>query len=209
MRCRAQDRVGYVGALERPIRSEVSQKAKHGSTPSALRWALSRYMPPRTRPSDRHSRPKFAETVAITRSVSRPLQSPHYVLQITMDRFRQGSLAKRVAVCAIALYVLLLQAFAVAVAAAPIAAFDSSALITCSEDGSRPETPEDERGHHHGLCCIRACAACGCVYVATTSGVVIFSARTGSAILWSLAPAAATCAPSKFYFSARGPPRTS
>jgi hypothetical protein len=124
-----------------------------------------------------------------------------------MDGFRQGLLAKRIAVSAIALYALLLQAFAAA--ATPPAAFNFSARIACSEYGSRPEAPGDERGHRHGLCYILGCAACNFAHVATASAVAIFPACMVSAIVWPATSATATWSPLKFYFGARGPPQAS
>ncbi|MGI8568535.1 MAG: hypothetical protein ACR2KT_05450 [Methylocella sp.] len=73
-----------------------------------------------------------------------------------MERFRQRPGVKRVAVGMIALFALLLQGFFIA----PAAAFDPLGGITCAQDGSRSGTPAGEH-HHHGLCCILGCAACG------------------------------------------------
>src|SRR5438128_2259390 len=93
----------------------------------------------------------------------------------------QGSLARRVAVSAFALYALLLQGFLAA--SAPAAAFTLSDGINCTESGSGPGTSGGHpAGHHHGLCCIVACAAAACAYTRTDSAFVVFPARIGSKI---------------------------
>jgi len=127
-------------------------------------------------------------------------------IYVTMDSFRHQSTAKSAVLGAIVLFAFLLQAFVAA--AAPVAAFDSPAHVTCSENGSQHEMPGNERGHCHGLCCILECAACSPASVTIASGAAIFPARMALAIVWSLAPAAAIYFPLKFYFGARGPPRT-
>jgi hypothetical protein len=124
-----------------------------------------------------------------------------------MDEFREGLLAKCAAVGAIALYAFLLQAFAAE--DTPTAAFDFSARIACSEDGSRPEAPANERSHHHGFCCILGCVACTFARAATASEVSIFPASMASALVWPAAAAPATWSPLKFFFGARGPPQAS
>ena len=120
-----------------------------------------------------------------------------------MDGLRQGSSAKRVAVSVIALYALLLQAFVAA--AAPVAAFDPFD-ITCSQDATQSGAPGGENRHHHGLCCVVACVACGCAFIAAASGVAFFPVRKTSAIDFALTPAVTTQRPLKFYLAARGPP---
>ena len=67
-----------------------------------------------------------------------------------MGRFRQASMARRVAIIAFALYALLLQGFLVA--SAPAAAFAFPGGISCAQDGSG--TSGGNPVHHHGLCCI-------------------------------------------------------
>jgi hypothetical protein len=121
-----------------------------------------------------------------------------------MGRFRQGSLARRVAITAFALYALLLQGFLAA--SAPAAAFAFPGGISCAQDGSGSGTSGGGPVRHHGLCCILACAAAACGYVATPSAVSVFSARVASAIRFVPALGLAARAPHKYYFAARGPP---
>ncbi|MGH6867488.1 MAG: hypothetical protein ACREDA_01160 [Methylocella sp.] len=115
-----------------------------------------------------------------------------------MGRFRQGSLARRVAITAFALYALLLQGFLAASAPAAAFAFPGG-IISCAQDGSGSGTGDPVR--HHGLCCILACAA-----VAAPSAVSVFSPRVASAIPFAPAPGIAARSPVKYYFAARGPP---
>ncbi len=122
-----------------------------------------------------------------------------------MGWFRQGSVARRVTISVIALYALLLQA--IFASAGPVAAFDLSAGVVCSDDGSQSGAPGG--GHHHvGLCCILACAgACDCAYIATAAAIAVFPARSGVSFIWDQAPQIAERPPLKFYFGARGPPQ--
>ena len=122
-----------------------------------------------------------------------------------MGRFRQGSIARRVAISAFALYALLLQGFLAA--SAPAAAFAFPGGISCAQDGSGSGTSGGDPVHHHGLCCILGCAAAACAYVATASAVPAFPARAASAIHFAPAPGLAARAPQKYYFAARGPPK--
>jgi hypothetical protein len=121
-----------------------------------------------------------------------------------MGRLRQGSVARRVAVGLIALYALMLQSFA---AAAMPAAFNSLGGSICAQDISGSETPGGGQHRDHGACCIVACAACACAYVATAFGIVIFPARQASPLVWTSGPAIAPRPPVKFFFAARGPPQ--
>ena len=95
----------------------------------------------------------------------------------TMGSLRQGSLAKRVALSAFAVYALLLQAFLAALAPADAFAFPGETYgVTCSLDGSNSGAPGRGSVHHHGLCCILACAA-ACAYVGTASATAAFPTR--------------------------------
>ncbi|MGQ0446176.1 MAG: hypothetical protein ACT4O2_13880 [Beijerinckiaceae bacterium] len=128
------------------------------------------------------------------------------VQALTMGRFRQGSIARRAAISALALYALLLQGFLAA--SAPAAAFAFPGGVTCAQDGSGSGAPGSDPVHHHkGLCCILACAAAACAYVATASAVPVFSARAASTIDFPPVPGLAARAPHKYYFGARGPPK--
>ncbi|MGH6834006.1 MAG: hypothetical protein ACREC9_00320 [Methylocella sp.] len=111
-------------------------------------------------------------------------------------------MARRVAVTAFALYALLLQGFLAA--SAPAAAFAFPGGISCAQDGSGSGTSDPVR--HHGLCCILACAAAACAFVAAPSAVSVFSLRVASAIPFAPAPGLAARSPVKYYFAARGPP---
>jgi hypothetical protein len=123
-----------------------------------------------------------------------------------MGRFRQGSLARRVAISAFALYPLLLQGFLAA--SSPAAAFAFEGGISCVQDGSGSGTGTSGGGpvRHHGLCCILACAAAACAAVAAPSAVSSFPPRVASAIFFAPAPVLSARSPIKYYFAARGPP---
>ncbi|WP_036257397.1 hypothetical protein [Methylocapsa aurea] len=122
-----------------------------------------------------------------------------------MGRFRQGSIAKRVAISVIALYALMLQAFVAA--AAPASGFDFLDGSNCVQDASGTPTPGGAQHRHHGLCCILACAA-ACAYVAMASGIAIFPIRAASPFVWAQTPSLPNRPPQKFYFAARGPPQS-
>ncbi|MDQ6701656.1 MAG: hypothetical protein M3Z96_00340 [Pseudomonadota bacterium] len=124
-----------------------------------------------------------------------------------MGSFRQGSIARRAAIGAFALYALLLQGFLAA--SAPAAAFAFPGGISCAQDGSGSGTSGGDPVRHHGLCCILACAAAACGYVATPSAVSVFPTRVASTIDFAPALGLAARAPRKYYFAARGPPETS
>jgi hypothetical protein len=64
-----------------------------------------------------------------------------------MGRFRQGSLARRVAITAFALYALLLQGFLAA--SAPAAAIAFPGGIECAQDGSGSGTSGGDPVRHH------------------------------------------------------------
>ena len=121
-----------------------------------------------------------------------------------MGSFRQGSVARRIAINAIALYALLLQGFLAA--SAPAAALDFSSGISCALDGANPGTPGGDPARHHGLCCILACAAAGCAYVASASVLVVFSPRVASSFNFAPKLGLSARSPLKYYFTARGPP---
>ena len=89
-------------------------------------------------------------------------------------------MAWRAAIAAFALYALLLQGFLAA--SAPAAAFTFPGGISCAQDGSGSGTSGGDPVRHHGLCCILACAAAACGYVATPSAVPAFPARAASTI---------------------------
>ena len=121
-----------------------------------------------------------------------------------MGSFRQGSVARRIAINAIALYALLLQGFLAA--SAPAAALDFSSGISCALDGANPGTPGGDPARHHGLCCILACPAAGCAYVASASVLVVFSPRVASSFNFAPKLGLSARSPLKYYFTARGSP---
>jgi hypothetical protein len=124
-----------------------------------------------------------------------------------MGSFRQGLIARRVAVSAFAVYALLLQAFLVAAAPASSFAFPGEVGVNCSIDGTGSGAPGGVPVRHHGLCCILACAAAACAYVGTASAIAAFlPQRATSPILYALAQRVSPRAPLKHYFAARGPP---
>jgi hypothetical protein len=124
-----------------------------------------------------------------------------------MGSFRQGLIARRVAVSAFAVYALLLQAFLVAAAPASSFAFPGEIGVNCSIEGTSSGTPGSVPVRHHGLCCILACAAVACAYAGTASAIVAFlPQRAASPILYALAQRVSPRAPLKHYFAARGPP---
>jgi hypothetical protein len=121
-----------------------------------------------------------------------------------MGRFQQGSLARRIAIIAFALYALLLQGFLVA--SAPAFGFTFPGGIDCAQDRSGSDTSDGDPVRHHGLCCILACAAAACAAVAAPSAIAVFSARIASALPFAPAPVLSARSPVKYYFAARGPP---
>jgi hypothetical protein len=120
-----------------------------------------------------------------------------------MRKFRQGSLALRLAVGVIALYALLLQAFL----APPITAFASGGDVICVADTTGPGSAGSEHKHHHGLCCIVACATCCAAYVASVAGLIEFPIRAASQTGFDDTGLITARAPLEFYFAARGPPQ--
>jgi len=125
-------------------------------------------------------------------------------MDLRMGSIRQGSLARRIAISAIALYALLLQGFLAA--SAPAAAFDFPGGISCALDGSNSGTPSGDPARHHGLCCILACATAGCAYVALVSTLAVFPPRVSSAFDFAPAEGLPALRPLKYYFTVRGPP---
>jgi hypothetical protein len=123
-----------------------------------------------------------------------------------MTSLRQSSATTRVAISVVALYALLLQAFIGAVAHAE--SFDRFGKAICAPDASSPETPSGDPNHQHCLCCILVCAASGCAYLASASGLASFPQRVAIAAAWAPGAGIAGHASQRFYFAARGPPET-
>jgi hypothetical protein len=120
-----------------------------------------------------------------------------------MGRFRQGSIAKRLAIGVVAIYALLLQAFLAA--SAPAVAFSEE--TNCSFNSSTPGTPGSDAAGHHCPCCTLACAAACCAYTGTASALIVFPWRAASPIEFAPAPVRATRSFLKYHFAARGPPQ--
>jgi len=121
-----------------------------------------------------------------------------------MGKFRKGPIAKRLSTGAIALFALVLQAFIAT--AAPGTPFDSLPATSCAQAGSGSQMPGNEQHQHHPDCCILACAACGCAYLAAVPGFAAFPVRSISTIIWSPPPRLAVFPSLRRNFSARGPP---
>lgn len=122
-----------------------------------------------------------------------------------MEALRRGFLAMRLAVGAVALYALLLQAFVLA--AAPASAFGPAMAAACSQDGSYPEQPPGHGHSRHHDCCIMACAAGSCAHVAMASEAAVFLPRSSRLFPFAPTPATAARRPLTFLSSARGPPQ--
>lgn len=122
-----------------------------------------------------------------------------------MGRLSHSSRSKHVAISVIVLYAFFFQGFFSA--AVQAAAFDSLDFI-CSQAESGPQAPGGDPNHHQGLCCILACAASGCAYLASDSDPSVLSDRVGSPIAWPPTQAFAARQSFKFYFGARGPPQS-
>jgi hypothetical protein len=112
--------------------------------------------------------------------------------------------SRRAAITAFALYALLLQGFLTA--SAPAFGFTFAGGISCAQDGSGFGSSDGNLVRHHGLCCIPACAAAACGYVAAPSSAPVFSARVATAIPFATAPVLSARSPAKYYFAALGPP---
>ena len=128
-----------------------------------------------------------------------------------MGRLRQGPFAKRPAIGIAALYALLLHALIAALAPASSFAFPGGIeAYNCTQDGTDLGGPGGHPSHHHGLCCVLACAAAACDYVGTASPADVFcSAAEGKKIVFGALPIPAPRPPLRFFFSARGPPQDS
>lgn len=130
------------------------------------------------------------------------LQLSRRLIGWPMGKFRQGSLALRVAVGVIAIYVLLFQAFA-----PTAAALAHHGPVTCEMhlqgqgSGGTPPT------HHHGTCCIVGCVTCCAAYVAAVVGFDEIPVRRPALAGFGETPSFASPVQREFYFSARGPPR--
>jgi hypothetical protein len=121
-----------------------------------------------------------------------------------MHRFRHSSSPNRVAISVIALYALFLQGFFAA--AAEAAVLDSRDGSFCGTVAPGQAQPPGGDVHHHSLCCILACAACGCTYLAADGTGWIASERHASPVVWLPALDPVSAQPLSVNHSARGPP---
>lgn len=121
-----------------------------------------------------------------------------------MGRFRHSSGSPRAAISVIALYALFLQGFLAA--AAQASAFEAVGSAVCVAPAPGEQSPNGT-GHHHGLCCILACAACGCAYLASETSEFVASERFASPLVWLPGGSHVRYQPFKNYLGARGPPQ--
>ena len=84
--------------------------------------------------------------------------------------------------------------------------YSVSCAICHGTDGSGGTPISWRPARHHGLCCILACAAAGCGYVASAPTLVVFSPRVASVFNFAQEPGLSARTPLKYYFPARGPP---
>jgi hypothetical protein len=118
-----------------------------------------------------------------------------------MGTFRQGSLARRLAVGLIAIDVFLFQAFA-----PTAAALAHHGAVTCEMHLQGQGSGKIPPTHHHGTCCIVGCVTCCAAYVAAVAGFAENLARQPALVGFSETPSFASPALLEIYFSARGPP---
>ncbi|MCI0601081.1 MAG: hypothetical protein L0Y50_14110 [Beijerinckiaceae bacterium] len=122
-----------------------------------------------------------------------------------MGRFRQSSGSTRAAISVIALYALFLQGFLAA--AVEASAFESAGGAICAAPDPGNQSP-DGNGHHHGLCCVLACAACGYAFLTLENGGFAVSEQLALPLIWLPAASLARYQPFRTYLGARGPPQT-
>ncbi|MCI0600995.1 MAG: hypothetical protein L0Y60_16040 [Beijerinckiaceae bacterium] len=117
------------------------------------------------------------------------------------------SVVKRAAVTAFALYALLLQGFLAASAPPASFAFPGGiSAVDCTLEGADSGVPGKNVAHHHGLCCILACAAAACAYIGTASAAIAFPVREGTKIDVPPVQVLTNRPPLRYFFAARGPP---
>jgi len=121
-----------------------------------------------------------------------------------MERFRHSWGSRRAAVSVVALYALFLQGFLAA--ALQASTFESVSGAVCAAPSPGKQS-QNGAGHHHGLCCILACAACGCAYLASETNDFVASEQFASPLVWLTSPSPVSYQPFKTYLGARGPPQ--
>ena len=95
-----------------------------------------------------------------------------------MGRFRHSFGSRRAAISAFALYALFLQGFFAAAAQAEALNFPFGSICAPAQSGTQlPGSGQN----NNGFCCILACAACGCAYLASESG----DSPRASCLRWS------------------------
>jgi hypothetical protein len=121
-----------------------------------------------------------------------------------MGRFHHSFGSTRTAIGAFALYVLFLQGFFAAAAQAEALNFPLGTI--CSPTQSGTQIPGNGQ-HKHGLCCVLACAACGCAYLASDPGDFVAVGRLVSPAVFLPETELFPGRPYNIYLGARGPPR--
>ena len=119
-----------------------------------------------------------------------------------MGRFCRSFDGRRAAISAVALYALFLQGFFAAAAQAEALNFPLGSICTSASGTSAPQKSHSG----HAFCCILACAACDCAYLASEEGDFASAERLVSAAVFLPESALSGLQPYKFYLGARGPP---
>lgn len=122
-----------------------------------------------------------------------------------MGRLGLGSIAKRAAISAVAIYALLLQGFLAA--SVPAAAHTFPSNIGCADNASGQGAPGGGHTGHHCPCCILACACAACACTGTPSALIVFPTRAITTIDFSAPLVQAARAFLRYCFAARGPPQ--
>lgn len=120
-----------------------------------------------------------------------------------MGRFRHRFVSRRTAISAVALYALFLQGFFAAAAEAEAQNFPLGAICSPAQLGTQIPSHGQNK---HGLCCILACAACGCAYLASESGDFGVAERLVAPTVFSPETRLSIVRPFNIYLGARGPP---
>jgi hypothetical protein len=121
-----------------------------------------------------------------------------------MDSLRHNSGPRRIAIGMIAVYALFLQGFFAAATHGTATELAGGPICSQAPAG----TPATNRGgHHHGLCCVLACAACGCAYLSSDASSSVIPDCFASPVAWLSSQLQARCQPLSFRLGARGPPQ--
>jgi hypothetical protein len=121
-----------------------------------------------------------------------------------MGRFRHSFGSRRAAISAFVLYALFLQGFFAAAAKTEALSFPFGSI--CSPAQSGTQIPGSGQ-NNHGFCCVLACAACGCAYLASESGDFLAAERLASLLVWLPESKLSSLRTHRIYLGARGPRR--